>query len=342
MKILIIGKFYSEGFAQHIRETLIEMGHFVSMFEPSLHFEQSSGVWSYRLRQIRSAVYELYARLPLAEQHITEQLKRSVAQYEPDLLLSCHDFLTADQVKAIKCLTHVPVALWYPDHIGLFRRGMFLNAAYDFLFFKDPYIVELLRNELGDMRAYYLPEACNPRYHKPVALTAEDERVYGCEVATAGNMHSNRAALFAQLTDFDCKIWGNPAPHWLDVSALKYMIQNRFVANEEKSKAFSAAKIVVNNLQPGEIGGTNVRTFEIAAAGGFQLVNDRPALYDLFEIGQEIQTFRSVAELKEKIRYYLDYPEERLAIAAAASKRALRDHTYERRLSELLQIIFPK
>lgn len=342
MKILVIGKFYTEGFAQHIRETLVEMGHQVILFEPGLRYEQSSGVFSYRYRQIRSVFYEMYSRLPLADHAIANRLKRSIDQTQPDLILSCHDFLTPSQVKAIKSLTSVPLVLWYPDHIGLFKRSMFLNSDYDFLFFKDPYIVNLLRNELGDTRAHYLPEACNPKYHKPIDLTKEDERIYGCEIATAGNMHSNRAAIFRQLTEFDCKIWGNPAAHWLDVSTIQHMIQNRFVANEEKSKAFRAAKIVLNNLQPGEIGGTNVRTFEIAAAGGFQLVNDRPALYDLFEIGQEIQTFRSVAELKEKIRYYLDYPEERLAIAAAASKRTLRDHTYERRLSELLRIVFHK
>lgn len=342
MKTLLIGKFYTEGFAQHIRETLLDMGHQVAISEPGLRYGQSKGVWSYRWRQIRSAVYDLYARLPLAEQQETEQLKNSIVQHQPDIVLSCHDFLTPSQVKGIKSIANIPIVLWYPDHIGLFRRGMFLNADYDYLFFKDPYIVNLLRNELGDNRANYLPEACNPKYHKPIKLTLEEESFYRCDVATAGNMHSTRASVFTHLTEFDCKIWGNPAAHWLDISSIKNMMQNRFVANEEKSKAFCAAKIVINNLQPGEIGGTNVRTFEIAAAGGFQLVNDRPALYDLFEVGDELQTFKTIAELKEKIYYFLANPEERFRISKAGSLRALRDHTYSNRLSELLRIVFTK
>lgn len=342
MKIFLIGKFYKEGFAQHIRETLIDMGHQVVVYEPGLKVQLSKGILGYRWRQIRSAIYDLYARLPLAEQLENQKLINLVTQTRPDMLLSCHDFLTPSQIKGIKSIASIPIVLWYPDHIGLFRRSMFLNADYDYLFFKDPYIVTLLRNELGDNRANYLPEACNPKYHKPFELTLKEERFYGCDVATAGNMHSNRAAVFAHLSEFDCKIWGNPAAHWLDISSIKHMMQNRFVANEEKSKAFCAAKIVINNLQPGEIGGTNVRTFEIAAAGGFQLVNDRPALYDLFEVGDELQTFKTIAELKEKIYYFLTNPEERFRISKAGSLRALRDHTYSNRLSELLRIVFNK
>jgi hypothetical protein len=127
-------------------------------------------------------------------------------------------------------------------------------------------------------------------YEGAVTSEFEDEAIYSCEVATAGNMHSNRAALFNQLTEFDCKIWGNPSAHWLDVSPVRQMIQNQFVANEEKSKSFLEPEIVINSLQLGEFGGTNVRTFEIAAAASFQLVNDRPALHDSFKVGKETKT----------------------------------------------------
>lgn len=339
MNILIIGKFYTEGFAQHIAETLTEMGHLVYRFEHGARFEQANSVWQYRWQQAKFFLHELYSKLPNYLENETKALVRVVQKASPDLILSCHDFLAPVQVSVIKKYKKAPIAMWYPDHIGQFRKAMFLTADYDALFFKDNYIVKVLTYELGLQNVHYLPECCNPRYHKPIELSKEEEAFYGCEVTTAGNLHSNRVALFTHLTEFDCKIWGNPAPIWLNTAKIENMVQNKFVANEEKSKAFRAAKVIVNNIQPGEIEGTNVRTFEVAAAGGFQLVNDRPALSELFEIGKQIETFKSVEELKDKIRYFIAHPTERKAIAEAGAARVTKEHTYKHRLEKIFSTL---
>ena len=44
--------------------------------------------------------------------------------------------------------------------------------------------------------------------------------------------------------------------------------------------------------------------------------------------------------MKEKVLYYLDRPEERREIAARARARALKEHTYEHRMREMLSVIF--
>ena len=54
----------------------------------------------------------------------------------------------------------------------------------------------------------------------------------------------------------------------------------------------------------------NPRTFEIAACGGFQLVDRRSLLGELFEEG-ELELFGDLAELRGKIDHYLARPEER-------------------------------
>jgi spore maturation protein CgeB len=340
MNVLIVGKFYVEGFAQHIAETLASMGHTVGRFEPGVSYGKPGTPWAHRWRQVKSLFHEAYSRLPQYQQQQTKLLLLAAQRCQPDLVLSCHDFLTPAQVRLLKQTTSAKIAMWFPDAIVNFHRAMFLMGPYDALFFKDPYIVKVLRDEVGKQTAHYLPECCNPKYHYPAPLTPQDEIRYGCDITTAGNMHSVRAALFEQLSEFDCKVWGLPPPHWLKNAAIDRMVQNKFVVNEEKSKAFRAAKIVINSTHPGEIDGTNLRTFEVAGAGGFQLANFRPALADLFVLGEEIETFRSVAELKDKVRYFLAAPNERRRIADAGAKRALREHTYELRLSRLISTTF--
>lgn len=337
MKILVVGKFYTEGFALHIAETLSDMGHQVSRFEPGAKYQTQNNWLNNYLFKFSRAFFEIYSQTSTYIKTETKKLLKAIEENQPSLIFCCHDFLNPFQIKTIRQKYDSKIILWYPDHIGLFKKGMFLASDYNHIYFKDPYIVRMLKAEYGLEHISYLPECCNPKYHKPVSLSKKDIEMYACEITTAGNMHSSRAALFRILSNYDCKIWGNPAPLWLDTTSIKNMIQNKFVANEEKSKAFSAAKIVINSLQPGEIESINVRTFEIAAAAGFQLIPYRPAVESLFVIGEEIITYSNVIELKELIDYYIHENEIRLRIARKASERALKEHTYRDRLSLILE-----
>jgi spore maturation protein CgeB len=62
-------------------------------------------------------------------------------------------------------------------------------------------------------------------------------------------------------------------------------------------------------------------------------------LAELFEPEREIVTFRIREELKEKVDYYLEHPEERNAIPDRAYARAHREHTYEIRLRKMFEIL---
>jgi spore maturation protein CgeB len=233
------------------------------------------------------------------------------------------------------------IVLWFPDAISNFRKAMFLNAKYDILFFKDLQIVKTLRNEYN-LNAYYLPECCNPKYHKKVSLSKEDVAKYECDITTAGNMHTARAALFKNLGNYNVKIWGNPAPLWMDTEGLESMIQNQFVSNEVKSKAFLASKIVLNNFYPSEIQSANARLFEVAATGSFQICSHRDALSELYEIDKEIITYKTLDELFFKIDFYLNKNQLRNEIAERAYNRTIIEHTYQIRLTKLLTIVFDK
>lgn len=82
--------------------------------------------------------------------------------------------------------------------------------------------------------------------------------------------------------------------------------------------------------------GIKARHFEIAGCGGFQLVYYAEDLERHFEIGDEIAVYLDFDDLVDKIGYFLEHEAERERIAAAGYERALRDHTAERRLGDLL------
>lgn len=78
-----------------------------------------------------------------------------------------------------------------------------------------------------------------------------------------------------------------------------------------------------------------LRDFEVPLAGGFYLVERVPEYEGLFASGVEVETWGSWGELIDKIRYYLDHPEQRQRIAEAGRQRAEREHTWENRFEML-------
>jgi len=83
----------------------------------------------------------------------------------------------------------------------------------------------------------------------------------------------------------------------------------------------------------------NVRMFEVAGAGSLLLTDHKKNISELFEPGEEILTYKSTAELIEKAKWALEHPRECEKIASRGQARVLRDHSVERRVDLLYEIL---
>lgn len=102
------------------------------------------------------------------------------------------------------------------------------------------------------------------------------------------------------------------------------------------------AKIVLNITRTYFYGvetGINLRIFEALSAGCFLLTDYCDEIAELFEIGKEIEVFRSASELQEKVEYYLAHPEEREAIARCGHAKFLSHFTWEKRVGALIEAL---
>lgn len=338
MDILVIGKFYTEGFALHIAETLSTMGHSVRRFEAGFRSGRVGGRLGRRFDQVYGLIHSSTDSLPSVRARRMKALWQTAEQGPFDVVIVCHDFLWPDEVAELKRGTNAQVAMWFPDSMVNFGRGFFMNAPYDGLFFKDPYIVHVLGDVLRSP-VHYLPECFNPELHCLPEDAICEEAAYQCDITTAGNPHSWRVAFFKNLADYDVKLWGNPVPLWMAAGLVAEMHQGRGVYNHHKARAFRGAKIVINNLLYGEVWGVNARCFEAAGAGAFQMVDWRPGLSQLFEDGKDLIAFQGMADLRQKIDYWLPRDAERRAMAGEGMRRAHAEHTYALRLELLLDTL---
>ncbi len=72
-------------------------------------------------------------------------------------------------------------------------------------------------------------------------------------------------------------------------------------------------------------------------AGGFELVDYKSALEELFDPEKEIVYYKDNKELLEKIDYYLNNEKERQKIAERGHRRVEREHTYKHRVEKILK-----
>lgn len=340
--ILVIGKFYNDSFANHIFETFNLMNYNTTKYEISkneqiLFFKQIKVF--YRAYLFLNLILGILNSIKIFRKSKLKKLLKFISfNKNLDLIVFTYDFMWPSEIAEIKSITKSKVVMWYPDALSTFGKGYFINADYDFLFFKDPYIVKLFSGVLKS-DVYYLPECFNPQKHR-VETGKFESSLYKCDITSAGNQHSWRNIIFEHLKDYDVKFWGLEPPIWMPKGVLFSYFQGKPVYNSEKAEAFINAKIVLNNLHYSEIEGLNVRCFEAAGIGAFQIVDWRPGLSDLFIDGEEIVSFKSIDDLKNKLNYYLLNDKERNRIANNGKNRAYKDHTYFKRLETMINIIF--
>ena len=108
---------------------------------------------------------------------------------------------------------------------------------------------------------------------------------------------------------------------------------------KELLRLLAGSKIVLNSHVDGAKGlAGNIRMFESTAMGALLLTEESKNLTQIYEPGKEVVTYRSSAEAIDRIRYYLDHPDERETIARAGQRRTLQNYNSRIRAEEALRI----
>ena len=108
----------------------------------------------------------------------------------------------------------------------------------------------------------------------------------------------------------------------------------------EMFRVLSRSKIGFNiHIDVAGKSAANIRLFEVTGVGSCLLTDHKDNLKEYFEIDKEVVTYRSLPECVEKVKWLLDHPKEREAIALAGQTRCLKDHNFEVRSQQLDSVI---
>ncbi|MDF0666442.1 MAG: glycosyltransferase [Nitrospira sp.] len=341
LHVAVVGPIYggSLPIAHHTVAALESLGHRVSWLDQSPHRISYETFGVYHEPRHRLTMQSRFADV------LSLGVVTHLAEDPPDLVLALAqapmNLAVLEHLRKKKFLT----AMWFVENHRHLTYWQQLAGGYDYWFvIQEGSCFESLKRA-GARHVSYLPMAAEPNLHRPIVLTAADQDEYGADVSFVGAGYANRRTVLPRWlsNDWSFKLWGN---EWEGAEGFTSVLQRGGdrIDTETCIKVFNATSINLNlhsydgdGLDP-EADFVNPRTFELAACGAFQLVDERSLMPDLFA-ADELVRFAAVAEVPLLIRAWLDDVPGRRAIAEAARRRVFAQHTYQHRMKELLTTI---
>ncbi|MGV2703743.1 UNVERIFIED_CONTAM: glycosyltransferase [Aeromonas salmonicida] len=293
----------------------------------------------------------------LSTEDVEKYLKKIIKEFEVRYVFFYHDLIFADLsdcfFSEIKETTKV-ITFYADDEPPVwFQRNVRFDHHYSHIATHSVSAIEKRKEQFPERECYYLPWGFNPRIIK--YDMSEDKHQYNYDVIFIGrNKDSLGSGLYREdgaIRDQLLQAIANTAKHhgwrfaifgfgWENHPTLAPWYA-RQISDDEYQKILASSRIVFNpgyacdgkSLKPQ----VKLRHFEVAANGyAMQLTNNNTELGTLFEENKEIVFYDTAADLVEKIKYWLDKPQECANCAHLAKISAFRRHTIDSRLCDLM------
>jgi tetratricopeptide (TPR) repeat protein/glycosyltransferase involved in cell wall biosynthesis len=208
----------------------------------------------------------------------------------------------------------LPKACYLIDSHIHFERHKEIARQFDFVFLAQKAYVEPMK-AAGCAQVFWLPLGCDPEIH---GQQNRDEKYDVGFVGSLTTAHERRKKLLDRIDE-----------HFSLHCDRKFM--------DEMAEVFSQCRIVFNEAVNNDL---NMRVFEVLCSGRLLITDEAPGsgLNELFQDNKHLVIYNE-DNLIERIRYYLDHPDERLRIAREGCEEVLKRHTYDHRAKFMLETL---
>ena len=263
-----------------------------------------------------------------------EIAKAQIKIFKPDILY-CQDlsFFPGNILKEIKEETNIKLLV---GQIACPLPPKSFLKPYDLVLTSFPHFVEIL-NKQG-INSKYFKIGFDKRILSKISNSERD--INFSFVGGISKHHKSALETLNYLAiNQGLKIYGYGANKLLFNSPIR---KNHFGEKWglDMYKILSRTKISFNrHIDVSLNNANNMRLFEATGMGSLLLTDEKDNLNQLFEIDKEIVTYSCKEEASEKVKYLLENPKKITEIALAGQERTLKEHTYEIRMKELLEIL---
>jgi glycosyltransferase involved in cell wall biosynthesis len=342
-KILVIGPVHEGALAESYARAFERLGNEVVRFDSDVALRKASLLTGNRVlrRLLRRSLWTAVNRESVC---VAEGVR-------PDLIFAVKcSFFDAETIRQIRRSTGVPFVNHYPDHpyIGIrwapkeasaLRRDLIeVFREYSILWMWERTLVERLRGD--GVEARFLPFAVDPELSQPSPQLADSGvPCSGCDtlhdVAFVATYTRARCDEVSAIRKHQVAIWGGNWPRSWHSDGGPHRAHPPAMGRA-MSEIYSRARVSLNVLNRENLGGPNMRSFEIPAAGGVMLARYSPEQNEFFPEGEAAAYYRTPEEIDAKLDELLHDTGLRQRIRRNAARLAAAQ-TYDVRAATVLR-----
>jgi hypothetical protein len=282
-------------------------------------------------------LFRMYAalRAALAETRADVLLVDTCPPYHPE-------FLRTLKVYKLLRIADGPMAAYDRDfaYVHAYDHILYHSRAYS----RDMGIAEKLEY-VGAKKSNFWPLAL---FSAMFDATKTEQTILAHErpidIIFVGALHPNKMPLLAKVkkafgTKF--RIHGLTSLKKNIYFNLKYGLPGWVTPIDSKDYValYQRAKLGINVHNRGKYTVGSYRLFDLPGNGVLQLSDGEEYLSDYFAVPNEIVSYRNPDDLIEQAHYFLGDDKARNRVALASFRRATRDHTINKRMGELVEIL---
>lgn len=265
---------------------------------------------------------------------LEEVFMAQVRAFAPELMI-CLDVVAVapgllSQIRSLNGCTLVGQHAASPFDIECLRE-------YDVFVSSVPPVVSAVRK--AGLPAQYLRLGFDPE-----VLDAVPDRELAHDISFVGSLfpglHDSRVPFLERMCERfpGMRIWSGSVDQLPPGSP----IRDRYAGQAwgaDMYRVVRASRLTLNRHDDMFDSANNCRLFEATGCGTALVTDARSNLQELFDVGGEVLAYDDVDHCIELVERYLGDEQGRATIARAGQERTLREHTYERRMEELLELV---
>ena len=162
-------------------------------------------------------------------------------------------------------------------------------------------------------------------------FASQEDIVIQSIIARKVTVEERKAVVVELAKNFDFKLYSSSTtkkhPEIQNMGAVDFRKIAPLVFHQSRVNIYVTPRAITTGIP--------LRVLEIMSCQGFVLTNYQEDLANEFVEGREVVMYRSLEDLLEKTRYYLDHEDERLAIAMAGYEKVMREYNFAAKLSTI-------
>jgi spore maturation protein CgeB len=305
------------------------------------------GIYPYLENSIVNALKTLNHSVSIIAPIYTNESIEWIEGYNPDFVLSFVGYKTDHQLLQVLKKKGVTLGVWLTEDPYYIDQSLLLIEDYEYIFTIDLAAYEFYKERFPNKLIHHLPLGTDLfLYHPSIHV---NHPIY--DVCLVGYPYPNRIELIKHILDqtpYSIVVAGPEWHKYFNKKCDRLNIVNKWLEPDSVNKVYSLAKIILNphrsfnfykNQNTLGIQGKSInnRTFDIAASGGFQLIENKIDLNQHFDTSQEIVPYSNFDDCIHLLYHFLLNEQSRLSFSKNARERVLHNHTFTHRVEFILK-----